>query len=452
MIGPDLVHRFLEPIGSVLVFKEPASKYELTLGSDCSNNVCTQNRNTNLNIQLRRFGTTTNVASAVDGTFKATVIITKAVDDGKNAYYNPSTYGKVLLENEIDSETYKSLDPLAQADAFFTTTAMANYMDILLVVNNVRFSVFDSKVYRLLKHNEDIFNFFKNQLPQTYEQLSQIFGYNFQMNDYNQDTLFYETDIRNFIKASATKNNIANLVGSDQTYAFPNPTIDLFSNVQTAVLTTAWRWAATLSASNYNAFDAPYQAMTQYFENNIDLSATGAKQVQFTTADTPGFFNAIVYTYGAKGISYAKYQYYVRPSVAVDFTLPANLCVNDNVNITVKISNGEGQALSIVPSLTANPAVTADFNYDKWTINPATGLPVSTPNTQTYTVLSTESEQLVYFQLRAVSTLLSSDLEFKFQITYQTNRQYTLTVRKSITMCSAVENYSLMFAGQLSTS
>lgn len=61
---------------------------------------------------------------------------------------------RVFLENAVDAESWSQLDPFTESTTL--SDPDADLLDILLVTNNLRYTVFDSKLYRLLgKYLED---------------------------------------------------------------------------------------------------------------------------------------------------------------------------------------------------------------------------------------------------------------------------------------------------------
>jgi hypothetical protein len=226
--------------------------------------------------------------------------------------------------------------------------------------------------------------------------LSQLFGFNFEQAAVNADSQFSETDIRNYIKYDngGIYDNLVNLAGNGGVYHSSLPAVDLYSSVTDATLNSAF--TLTMPAS-YNTFDAANQAETQYFKNNIALTAAGSATFTIPKlADTYGDFKVVAYTYSGKGFSSAEYDFTVRPSFTVEFDLPARMAVGDIVNVTATVYNGEGHAMVITPSLTTNPNFTADFVYSNWVENPNTNV-FAASDASTYTLAATDLEKVVSF-------------------------------------------------------
>ena len=156
LVGPDLVQRFLESVGSISIFKKPTSAYHVVFENTPTTVV--QGQAVSLTLKLKDTKLGTALGNSANNKHYATVIVTENVDLGVAAFYESSFPSKVYLENEIDFEEYSELDPLAQIDQHFqlpgvsVTGSTDQILDILLTVNNLRNSVFDAKVYSILKN------------------------------------------------------------------------------------------------------------------------------------------------------------------------------------------------------------------------------------------------------------------------------------------------------------
>ena len=155
MIGPDLVQRFLESVGSISIFKKPTKAFHVAFENTPTSVVQGQAVSLTLKIKDTKLGTAIGTTT---NKHYATVIVTENVDLDSAAFYESSFPSKVYLENEVDFEEFSELDPLAQIDQHFQLPGVSvagstdQILDILLTVNNLRNSVFDAKVYSILKN------------------------------------------------------------------------------------------------------------------------------------------------------------------------------------------------------------------------------------------------------------------------------------------------------------
>lgn len=290
-------------------------------------------------------------------------------------------------------------------------------LDLILVASALRHQVFNPQLYKLLGNDQDTFSYFSAALPKTFEQLSQLFGYNFDRTTHNTDPIFAETDIRNYVVGRPIEENILDLVGAETPFSGIVPPINL-QDLSTSALTSSWFWNKNRAANaSYNPFDAPYIADTQYFASNVPITGiNGRHNFDLTLADSPGYYTVYSYYYSDSEVIIGGSTFYVEPALAFNFDIPENLAVGDNANITVTIKNGKGYALTITPTVSAGSTIiNSNFNYDKWTLN-AQNRYVSA-NANTYTLASSETEQKVWFRITGiVPTFGPSSVTFKFAV------------------------------------
>lgn len=104
-------------------------------------------------------------------THHATIMVTEDIGSDSNSFYKASLPGKVYLENNVDFEKFKQLDPLAQVNQHYTASTLTGssdaILDMLLTINNLRNSVFEAKVYSILDKTNpaDINEIYKNAIP-----------------------------------------------------------------------------------------------------------------------------------------------------------------------------------------------------------------------------------------------------------------------------------------------
>lgn len=443
LVGPDLVSRFYELSGTILIFKHPAkvAHTKITTAS-CANNLCSPSQS--VVFQASNYlldGTTVSTSAA--GTYKATIIIAQESPLNANTFYDTFILDQVFLENLIDFVGLKELDPLFSVVPILSNlTYNSEYVtntniDFVLVASALRHLVFQTKIYQILGNDLDFNDYFTRALPKTGEQLSQMFGYNFLESDHNLDPIFSETDIRNYIDDGSIEDNIVPLQGSSTEFngTIINP--EFFINQTAAIGSNAYNWGsrrpATYSSATYNRYQALYNADTLYFASNVATNPNGGLTINVDTPDNAGDYYVYIYEYSDQGYTVGFLQFKVLPAIDFDFTLPESLSVGDNVNITMNIINGMKQSVfSVTPSLTAgSPNVVADFTYTRWSRVRNVWTP--SPGFNVYTLAASDVTKLVPFKITAAKPG-SVDVSITFTIRLVNAASPAFTVVKTKTI------------------
>lgn len=107
LIGPDLVSRFLELSGTILVFKKPSNIFETVITNpNCNEIKCSPSTSQTFSIVNKQLDGTPFVSLA--GDFKATIIITKEREN-VNSHYDAYMTDQIFLENLIDFSDLREL-------------------------------------------------------------------------------------------------------------------------------------------------------------------------------------------------------------------------------------------------------------------------------------------------------------------------------------------------------
>eukprot|EP00347_Sterkiella_histriomuscorum_P021674 403333158 len=405
LITPDLAARFLVVEGIISFFKKPNTTYTINLTTN--KQVYLQGEQVTLDMTLIDVATKKVVTT---GTHAASVFVSEDRNLGMNTQNQGSLGGKVFLEGEVDYNRYQFLNPLSQIDQLYGLASSSNEatLDILLAAHSIRQLVYEALPYGLFANQyqympEDL----TNALPNSLEDYSRQFGYNFHRTSVATPFTFTASGIQNFIAPpqSYSGDNIAN---PPSTYFRSLSPLDAYASVTS----TSVNEQKLSLPDGYKRSNNVYQAETLYYGNNIKFT-NGKAQIKFFTSDLAGSFKIRANSYSSTGFGSGQGVISTGSAFDVSFELPPRMLVGDKINITATISNANAQVMTVTPSLIGGlEFAAADFTYYLRTLNSAGKYQV-TPQT-TYTVAANTTNTQVVFVLTALQYAEFETLTFRF--------------------------------------